>query len=451
MANFLNKLMQRIKPTAEEPASEDGSTLPPLYDKYEASGRRAFGLAPIAVALAALGAIGGAGYGLWLNPPLKLVGQGEMALRINQLTGSVSMVKEGSAIALPGIHQLRRYSLGDQVYRPNTKGGTEGVLGVQSVEGLTLGIELSVRYAIEPARAGELPSNRPAQWSADLVDPAVQDAVFKILPSYTVREVFSTKRAEILAAVEAQLKEHLARSGLILRSVSIGAIGLPAEYKQGMERLLAEELASEKMRFTLELKEKNVKAAAFEAEAEKVRKELEAQSLAKSQVIEAESRASAQLIDARAQEQAMAHILPFKQRQIEQRKLEAEAEKVARVKAAEGNAAARIIEAEGEATSRQKLADAEVYRQDHLGKLNSEQMQRDGALVTQYPLLIQKIMAEKLSDKINVIVAAPPSNGGFIGNNLLGAGQNAQAFSQATLIPSDGQADASEADHSVEE
>jgi uncharacterized membrane protein YqiK len=117
----------------------------------------------------------------------------------------------------------------------------------------------------------------------------------------------------------------------------------------------------------------------------------------------------------------MQHVLPFKQKQIEQRQLEAEAEKEARIRTAEGAAQARRIEAAGEADSRQRLADAEVYRLDKVGRVNSEQMERESVLIGANPLLIQKTMADKLSDKIQVIIAAPPVNGGFIGGNLLGA------------------------------
>jgi len=119
----------------------------------------------------------------------------------------------------------------------------------------------------------------------------------------------------------------------------------------------------------------------------------------------------------------MKHVLPFKQKQIEQRQLEAEAEKASRIKTAEGTAEARRIEASGEADSRRKLADAETYRLDQLGKVNSEQMERDGALISKHPLLIQKTLADKLSDKISVIIAPPPSAGGFIGTALVGATQ----------------------------
>jgi hypothetical protein len=52
--------------------------------------------------------------------------------------------------------------------------------------------------------------------------------------------------------------------------------------------------------------------------------------------------------------------------------------------------------------------------------VSAEQMAREGALVTKHPLLIQKALADKLSDKIQVIIAPPPSDGGFIGGTLLG-------------------------------
>jgi len=170
------------------------------------------------------------------------------------------------------------------------------------------------------------------------------------------------------------------------------------------------------MRYTLELKDKQVRQTELEAQADKVRRETAA-----------EAAGAEQVIAAKAQAEAMKHVLPFKQKQIEQRQLEAEAEKVARIRSAEGTAQARRIEAAGEADSRKNLADAEAYRQDRIGKIASEQLARDGALISKNPLLIQKTLADKLSDKISVIIAPPPSDGGFIGATLLGGGKPARA------------------------
>jgi regulator of protease activity HflC (stomatin/prohibitin superfamily) len=350
------------------------------------------------------------GYALYRHPPVTTAGRGEVGVRANRVTGEVTEWREGGALVLPGLHEARVFSVRDRVYRPVQSLRADGPAPFQSVEGLSLGVDVTVRYALDPARLRALWNSLPDDPAAEIVEPAVQGAIYKIFARYTVREIFSTKRAEIQQAIESELKPRLAGDGIALRGVLIGRVDLPADYRRGMEALLAEELASEKMRYTLELKDKRVKETALDAEAEKVRRESRAEAAAREQVIAA-----------RGQEEAMKHVLPFKQRQVEQRKLEAEAERVARIRTAEGNAEARKIEAGGEAEARQRLARAEAYRLEQIGKANAEQMAREGALVTRHPLLIQKTLADKLADKIQVIIAPPPVDGSFIGGRLLGA------------------------------
>jgi regulator of protease activity HflC (stomatin/prohibitin superfamily) len=354
-------------------------------------------------------AIAVGGYAVALNPPLQTVERGEVVVRSNQLTGAASLHHEGSLLRLPGLHELRRYSLRDQVYRPVDSAKADGDAPFQSVEGLSLGVDLTIRYALDPARIAAMSRNLPEDIGGEVVRPAVQGVIYRTFTRYTVREIFSARRADIQAQIEADLKPRLAADGILLRSVQMGQVDLPTEYRQGMDRLLAQELETEKMRYTLELKAKQVEQTALEAEAERVRREKHAQAAA-----------SEQVIAAKAQEEAMKHVLPFKQKQIEQRQLEAEAEKQSRIRAAEGAAQARRIEAAGEAESRQKLADAEGYRLDRVGRIASEQMARDGALISKHPLLIQKTLADKLSDKVSVIIAPPPSDGSFIGSALIG-------------------------------
>ena len=57
---------------------------------------------------------------------------------------------------------------------------------------------------------------------------------------------------------------------------------------------------------------------------------------------------------------------------------------------------------------------------EQLGKISSAQLERDGEALSRHPLLIQKTMADKLSDKVSVIIAPPSTTGGFIGASLLG-------------------------------
>jgi regulator of protease activity HflC (stomatin/prohibitin superfamily) len=350
-----------------------------------------------------------AAWALGTHPPLRNVPNGEVGVRMNRVSGASAVLRAGTVFVVPGLHELRLYDLREQVFHPADSASANGSAPFQSVEGLSLGVDVTAHYALDPARVATIARDLPADVNGEVVAPAVRGVIYRVFTRYTVREIFSSKRAEIQQVIEGDLRPKLAADGIVLRDVQIGKVDLPADYKRGMEALLAEELASEKMRFTLELKDKEVRQAALEAEADKVKREKAA-----------EAAGQEQIIAAKAQEEAMAHVLPFKQKQIQQRQLEAEADKASRIKTAEGTAEARRIEAAGEADSRNRLADAEVYRLEKVGKSTSEQMAREGALITRHPLLIQKTMADKLSDKIQVIIAPPPADGGFIGSTLLG-------------------------------
>src|SRR5580698_1599071 len=357
----------------------------------------------MAVLLAALA------YGLYVHPPFATVRRGEMLVRTDALDGSVQVYTAGTVLVLPGIHQVRRYSTRDQVYRPTESASATGPAPFQSVEGLSIGVDLAVRWTVDRARLAQTSKEFPDDISGELVAPAVQGIVYPTFARYSVREIFSQKRTEIQQELITELKPKFTAMGLVLREVEMGKVDLPPDYRAGMEKLLSEELETEKIHYTLQLKEAQVKQQQLEAEADKVRRQTAAEAAGQEQVIAA-----------RAQEETMKHILPFKQKQIEQRQLEAEADKVARIRTAEGAAEARRIEAQGEADSRLKLADAEAYRLDLVGKANAGQMEREGALVARYPLLIQKTLADKLSDKVQVIIAPMPAAGKFIGSSLLG-------------------------------
>jgi regulator of protease activity HflC (stomatin/prohibitin superfamily) len=349
-------------------------------------------------------------YALYQHPPLVTVHRSEIVVRTSALDGSARAYNAGTLLALPGIHQLRRFPTRDQVYRSVESSSATGPAPFQSNEGLSLGVDLTVRWAIDRTRIAELSKDFPDDLNTDLVRPAVQGVVYPLFARHTAREILSGERAAIQTEITTELAPRLAALGLLLRGVDMGKVDLPQEYRAGMERLLAEELETEKIRYTLQLKEAQVKQTQLEAEADKVRRQKAAEAAGQEQVIAA-----------RAQEETMKHILPFKQKQIEQRQLEAEAEKAARIRTAEGAAEARRIEARGEADSRQKLADAEAYRLDLVGKTNAGQMEREGVLLARYPLLIQKTLADKLSDKVQVIIAPTPAAGQFIGTSLVGA------------------------------
>ena len=350
-----------------------------------------------------------AAYGLVTHPPFYTVPRGEAAVRTNMFTGHASVEREGRLLRIPGLHEVRSLPTQDRVYHASNMAHADGPGALQSLEGLSLGLDLTLAWRVDEKRLPALATSLPENIEQDLIAPALQASIYPVISQHTVREIFSGKRNEIEQQVSKDLRERLARDGIELRSLQVGHVDLPADYRRGMDGLLSEGLAAEKMVFTLDLKAKQVKQTELEAQADKARRE-----------VQAEAAEREQIIAARAQEEAMKHVLPFKQQQIKQRSLEAEAANAQRIKLAEGNATARKIETQAEAESRDKLADSEAYRIAQLGKVDAERMAREGVLLTQHPLLVQKALADKLSDKVQVIIAPPSVSGGFIGSGLLG-------------------------------
>jgi regulator of protease activity HflC (stomatin/prohibitin superfamily) len=156
-------------------------------------------------------------YGLYSHPPFESVRRGEVLARTNALDGSVTVYTTGTVLVLPGVHQVRRYPIRDQVYRPTESASATGSAPFQSVEGLSIGVDLAVRWTVDLSRLSQTTKEFPDDISEDLVAPTVQGIVYPTFARYSVREIFSQRRTEIKQELIAALKPKFAAMGLVLR------------------------------------------------------------------------------------------------------------------------------------------------------------------------------------------------------------------------------------------
>jgi regulator of protease activity HflC (stomatin/prohibitin superfamily) len=177
-------------------------------------------------------------------------------------------------------------------------------------------------------------------------------------------------------------------------------IQLPPQYAQGLEDLLLKEQQDDQLTVQTDIQQKQVRIAELQAEADAAQKVKEAEGDAKSKVVEAKGEAD-----------AMQYTLPLKEKQIEQSKLEAEARKEATIENADADAQAKVIDSKAEVQRREMLAEAEAQRIRVTAAADAERMTSEAKLLNQSPLLINKIIAERLSDKIQMVMV--PSDGKF--------------------------------------
>ena len=349
---------------------------------------------------------------------LVVVPAGMGGVRVSQVSGTLAgTLYPGVHVVRPFIDQVVLFDTRDQLFTTGipqdhataAKGPAERpeLMKVQAKEGLTLGLAITVRYRLDPHRLDYILNNLPQPVEKELVPPVVASTWRELVPNYTVREVFASKREEVRQRAAKTITRKLGADGIQVKEVMLRDIKLPPEYAQGLQDLLLKEQQNDRMGVETEIQQKQVRIAELQAEAMKAQ-----------QVKQAEGQAQVRVLQAKGEADAMKYLLPLKKEQIEQTRLEAQARKEATVQNAEATAQAKVIDSKAEMERRKLLAEAEAERIRVTAAADTQRMQSEGAVLKQNPLLINKIIAEKLSDKLQIMVV--PADGKFMfANDLL--------------------------------
>lgn len=336
-----------------------------------------------------------------------VVPSGMGGVRISQMRGTLpGTLYPGMHIVTPLVDSVQLFDLRDHVYTAGLmeqgpkKAPVATGLNVQSLEGLNIGLGVTVRYRLDPNKLASVQAHLPQPPDKELVPPVVASAWRELTPQYTVKEIFSTKREEVRAKAADIITRKLAADGIVVEEVMLSDIQLPDEYARGLEGLLLKEQQDDQMGVDTDIQEKQVRIAELQAEAEAAQK-----------VKEAEGDAQAKVVEAKGESDAMQFTLPLKQKQIEQSKLEAEARKESTIETADADAQAKVIDSKAELERRNLLAEAEANRIKLVSAADTVRMTSEAELLNKSPLLINKIVAERLSDKIQVVMV--PSDGKF--------------------------------------
>jgi len=359
-----------------------------------------------------------------------VVPSGMAGVRVSQTSGTLpGALYPGAHFLVPLAESIVVFDTRDQLFTTGTlenegaggsgKGTKSEPLNVQAKEGLTLGLSITVRYRLDPQHLDYIQSNLPQPVEKEIVPAVVASAWRELVPNYTVRDVFAAKREEVRQRASDVITQKLAADGIIVKEVMLRDIQLPPEYAKGLESLLLKEQESDRMAVQTDIQQKQVRISELEAEATKAQ-----------QVKRAEGEAQVRVLQAKGEADAMQYTLPLKQKQIEQSKLEAEARKETTVKNAEAQAEAKVIDSKAEMERRKLLAEAEADRIRVTAAADAVRMQSEGAILKQNPLLINKIVAERLSDKLQIMMV-PADGKFFFANDVLRSMSVANHASQA--------------------
>lgn len=359
----------------------------------------------------ALRLLGWAVLPLLLGLSIVVMPSGLAGVRVSQVSGTrPGTLYPGVHFVTPLVERVAVYDVRDKVYittaaeTPAKKGeGPESrpeVLKVQAKEGLPIGLAITVRYRLDAERLAYIHNTLPQPIDSEIVQPVIGSAFRSLVPNYTVREIFAVRREEIRSRAAADITRKLGGDGIVVKEVMLREVQLPPEYAKGLEGLLLKEQENDQMAVQTEIQQKQVRISELEAEAAKV-----------ADVKHAEGAAQVRVLQAKSEADAMQYTLPLKEKQIQQSRLEAEARKEATIKNAEASAQAKVIDSKAELERRNLLAGAEANRIRITAAADLERMHGEAAVLKQNPLLINKIIAERLSDKIQLMMV--PADGKY--------------------------------------
>jgi len=382
-----------------------------------------------------------------------VVPDGHAAVRISQISGvRPGTLYAGTHLVTPLIERAELYDIRDQVFSTaasdNTRDKTMEVLTVEAREGLSVGVAVTVRYRLDPRHLDYVQNNLPQPIDDQIVAPVVTSVFRELAPNYVVRDVFSTKREEFRAQATQLITARLAQDQIIVKEVLLRKIQLPEEYSAGLQGLLLKEQEDDRVTVDQSIEQKKVKIAESQAEALKVR-----------QIKHSEADARTRVLMAQAESDSMQYTLPLKQKQIEQSKLEAEARKQTTildadaaaqarlktadaeaqakvidskaeqqrrvflaaaqneetVKGAEASAQAKVIDGKAEKERQALLADADANQIRVTSQADAEKLQLEAAALKTNPLLVQLTVAQRLSDRVQIMMV--PNDGKFFFTN----------------------------------
>ncbi|HIE53362.1 MAG TPA: prohibitin family protein [Armatimonadetes bacterium] len=219
-----------------------------------------------------------------LSQSFVVVAPGERAVIFSRLHGVLSFqLEEGIHFTWPFLWRPTIYDVKTATY---TMSGTphEGdVMGDDSLtaltsDGLMVWLDLSVRFHPDPELVWKLHREIGPHYIEKIVRPQARSKTRMVVAKYTVTDVYSGKRQQIVEELNQQLEESFARSHIILDEVLLRNVRFSPAFQAAIERKQVALQEAKKMDFVLEQarKEKERRIIEAQGEAEAIRLKAEA-------------------------------------------------------------------------------------------------------------------------------------------------------------------------------
>lgn len=150
---------------------------------------------------------------------------------------------------------------------------------VLSSNGLTIGMDVSVRYRPENGQLPQLHTTYGQGYYDRLVRPTLRSVSREVVGQFTPEELYSTRRAELQEQIELQMEQAVENEYVEIEAVLIRDIELPEQIRRAIENKLEEQELIEQTRLSVQRAEQEAERKRAEAQGDADRARIIAESL----------------------------------------------------------------------------------------------------------------------------------------------------------------------------
>ena len=129
------------------------------------------------------------------------------------------------------------------------------VMDVPSKEGLTMNVECSVLFHLDPEQAADVYRTIGQDYVAVILEPQFRSVTRGVTAGYEAKALYTSEREHLAQVITADLQKLLGARGVQIESTPLRRLTLPQRITAAIEEKLSAEQESQRMEFVL-LKEK---------------------------------------------------------------------------------------------------------------------------------------------------------------------------------------------------
>ena len=129
----------------------------------------------------------------------------------------------------------------------------EEELDVIAVNGLSIKLNASVRYRIEPGEVVALQEEIGPDYYQKILEPVLRSESRRVIGRYTPEEIYSSRREVIERELREGLRDKIKGKHLVLDAILVRNVELPSAIRNAIDRKLAAEQEVLKMKYVLQV------------------------------------------------------------------------------------------------------------------------------------------------------------------------------------------------------